>query len=169
MTDETRDEHAPNRAKARRNTKGHWLPGASANPRGRPTKPWGGTWTARHLLNEALPELTQKAIALAQSGDFAALKLCLERCIPIPRDEPLAFPMAPINSLNDIDKALGEIVNFVASGDLTPSEANGVAQLLEQKRRALELTLVDARLDALEAFRSNGHDVNGYDTNGHAP
>jgi hypothetical protein len=163
------DPAAPEKPRRRRD--GRFMPGISGNPTGRPSNPRVGIAEARRLLNSKLPSLCERAITLAESGDFAALRLCLERGLPLVKDEPVAFQMAPINSLQDIDKALGDIVNFVASGDLTPNEANGVAQLLELKRRTIEMTLVDQRLNALEArgTQSNGHgDMNGYD-NGHAP
>jgi hypothetical protein len=117
------------------------------------------------LLNEALPDLIQQAIVLARDGDFGALKLCIERCIPVAKDGPIALQMGAVNSLDDISKALSDIVTSVASGELTPSEGSSVAGLIELRRQAIEMINIESRLHALEETREralpNGHGLNG--------
>jgi hypothetical protein len=46
--------------------------------------------------------------------------------------------------------AMGAILAGVASGDLTPSEATGIAGLIEAYRKALETTELETRIKALE-------------------
>ena len=121
------EDQAPKPVLTGRNKNGQFAPGVCGNPKGRPSNPHSGFLRARHLLNEALPELAQQVIALARAGDFPALTLCLERCIPFAKDEPITFRMGAVNSLDDIGKSLSDIVASVASGELTPSEGSSVA------------------------------------------
>jgi hypothetical protein len=46
--------------------------------------------------------------------------------------------------------AMGAILANVASGDLTPYEATGIAGLVEAYRKALETTELETRIKALE-------------------
>ncbi len=54
---------------------------------------------AEAMLDGEVKALTRKAIELALAGDTVALRLCLERIIPIRRSRPVAFPLPPIQTL----------------------------------------------------------------------
>src|SRR5438874_12919139 len=64
--------------------------GTSGNPAGRPAGSRNRTTLAvQALLDGEAEALTRKAIELASNGDLNALRLCLDRVIPIRRDQPL--------------------------------------------------------------------------------
>jgi hypothetical protein len=67
--------------------------------------------------------LSRKAVELALKGDVAALRLCLDRIVPARKDRPVCFALPNLKESKDAVKASAAIVEAVAAGDLTPSEA----------------------------------------------
>lgn len=133
----------------------------AANTRGKPFEPGnpGKPKGARHRVTravEALLEgqaetLTKRAIDAALAGDSTALRLCLERICPPPRDRPIQFTAPDIATGADVPKALAAVIRAVAAGELTPSEGSALASLLDRYRAAYELADIETRLRALEA------------------
>ena len=63
-----------------------WIKGQSGNPAGRPKGAKNKTTlAAESLLKDHAEEITQKVIELALAGDLIALKMCLDRVLPVPR------------------------------------------------------------------------------------
>ena len=62
--------------------------------------------------------------------------------------------MPAIETPADIVKASRALLEAVASGELTPSETAELGKLIEAHVRAIELTDIQARLDALEQART---------------
>src|SRR4051812_42302637 len=121
---------------------------------GNPGKPKG----ARHkttlaidaLLDGDAENLTRKAIEMALGGDTVAMRLCLDRLSPARKDRPVTFALPPIETTADMVKASAALLQAVASAELTPSEAAELGKLVEAHVKAIELTDVQARLEALE-------------------
>ena len=66
---------------------GRFAKGVSGNPHGRaPGTRNRATLAAMELLDGEAEALTRTAIDLALSGDMAALRLCIERIIPVRRE-----------------------------------------------------------------------------------
>jgi Family of unknown function (DUF5681) len=139
----------------------------SGNPRGRPFakgesgNPAGKPKGARHrvtLATEALLDgeaeaLTRKAVELALAGDGAALRLCLERILPIRRERPVRFQLPPSQSAADM---IAEIIKGVAAGEITPGEAAELVKLVEALVRALEANEFEQRLQKIEEWKDRG-------------
>jgi hypothetical protein len=94
--------------------------------------------------------VVRKVIELAIAGDVAALKLCLDRIAPPRRDRSVHFKVPLTYDTNPV-AACDEIMQALASGQLTPNEAATIAGVIETRCRILEhVELVD-RIEALEA------------------
>jgi hypothetical protein len=125
--------------------------GQSGNPSGRPLGARNRSTVAIEALLEGEAEaLGRKAIELALKGDGMALKLCLERVAPVRRGRPVRFALPAISTAEDITRALGSVLTATAAGDLTPEEAATVANVMEAKRRSIEVVELEKRLAALE-------------------
>ncbi len=122
--------------------------------KGNPGRPKGSrhktTLAIQALLDGEGEALTRKAIDMALAGDTTALRLCLERLAPPRKDAPVRFDLPPMESAASASAAMGAILASVASGELTPSEATGIAGLVEAYRKALETTELETRIKALE-------------------
>jgi hypothetical protein len=130
---------------------GRFAQGLSGNPRGRPR----GSRNKASLLAESLLDgdaeaLVQKAIELAKKGDGVALRLCMERLLPVKRERAITIDLPPINSAADAKQAMASIIASVARGELSPSEASQFSELIDTYVRAAGATDLDQRLEEVE-------------------
>jgi hypothetical protein len=109
------------------------------------------------FLNGEAEALTRKAIEKALEGDTVALRLCLERIVPPRKDRPVGFLLPKIKAASESPVLTASLLNAVAWGELTPSEAIEVASLVEKHVRVLEAADFEVRLKALEERIGNGH------------
>ena len=106
-------------------------PGQSGNPAGRPRGARNKrTIAAERLFDEAAEPLTKTLIRLATQGHPAALRLCMDRIYPT-RDRPVAFELPTIAAADDAVGAMASIVQGLADGDLTPTEAAKLARVVQ--------------------------------------
>lgn len=133
---------------------------ATKRPRGRPFQPGNpgrkagsrnrATLAAEALLDGEAEALTRKAIETALEGDTTALRIVLERILPVRKDRPITFDLAPLAGAGDHPAALASILAAMAAGDLTPTEAQAIAALLKEHRAAVETADLAERIDTLE-------------------
>jgi len=102
------------------------------------------------LLDGEATAITCKVIEKALEGDMPALRLCFDRILPARRDRPMGFEMPKIETAADAAKASSAVLAACAAGDLLPSEAAEVMDLVATHIRTLELTEIEARLTAVE-------------------
>jgi hypothetical protein len=126
--------------------------GQSGNPAGKPP----GTRHRVTQLVEALIEnkaeaLTQRALDNALAGDGVLLKALLDRLAPPRRERPVQVDLPPLVGPADTPRIAAALLERAASGELTPTEAQGLAALLEAFRKQTELASFEERLAALEA------------------
>ena len=105
---------------------------------------------AERLIDGESEVLVRMVVERAKAGDMIALRLCLERILPPRRDRPVCFEIPKLDSANDASKAMAAITRAVAHGDLTPSEAAELSNVIGTYVRALEATEFERRLRALE-------------------
>jgi len=103
------------------------------------------------MLEGQREALTQAAIDKALEGDVTALRLCLDRIAPVRKDAPVSFELPHIETAQDAASAARAILRAVADGKVTPTEAATVMVVVEQFRRTLETTEIEARITSLEA------------------
>ena len=130
-----------------RNTAGQFSAGNSGRPRGSRNK---ATIAIEDLIEGQAEALTQTVIKKALEGDSVALRLCMERIAPPPKDAAITFSMPIMSNAMDASVAAGSVLKAVSEGELTPIEATRVMGLIDSYRRTLELTEIEQRLQALE-------------------
>jgi Family of unknown function (DUF5681) len=125
--------------------------GQSGNPAGRPRGIVNrATALAQNLLSERVEGIARKVIELAEEGDMAAIRVCLERLVPPIKHQPVAVELPPIEKAADSVEAMTSIAAAVAAGDLTAAEAAELAKVVDVYVRALDSKGFDDRLSALE-------------------
>jgi hypothetical protein len=130
--------------------RGKFRPGNPGRPKGARHKT---TLAIEALLEGQAEKLTEKAIQMALGGDVTAMRLCLDRLAPPPKDRPIQIAMPRLAGLQDMTImtiATAAVVDAVTSGTITPSEGEAIAKLIEVHRRAVELVDIEARLARLE-------------------
>jgi hypothetical protein len=125
--------------------------GESGNPAGRPRGIVNrATALAQNLLSERVEGIARKVIELAEEGDMAAIRVCMERLVPPIKHQPVAVELPPIEKPADSVEAMASIAAAVAAGDLTAAEAAELAKVVDVYVRALDSKGFDERLSALE-------------------
>ena len=93
---------------------GRFEKGRSGNPAG---KPHGArhraTLAAEMLLDGEAQALTRKAIERALEGDSTALRLCLERIVPVRKERPLRLALPSLTNAGDAARAIAAITAAV--------------------------------------------------------
>ena len=130
-----------------RNTAGKFTSGNTGRPKGARNKK---TLAIESLLEGQAEALTQTAISKALEGDGLALRLCMERITPAPKDKAVSFPLPEMKDAMDASKAASSVLTAVSEGELTPIEARQrVMGLIDSYRGTLELTEIEERLQVL--------------------
>ena len=142
------DDRKNGTATGGRNTDGTFAQGNPGRPKGARHKT---TRAIEGLLDGEAEALTRKVIELAKDGEMAALRLCLERIVPVRKDAPVYFELPAINSARDAAEAASAILKAVSEGEITPLEGASLMALMENYRRALEASDFEARISTLEA------------------
>jgi hypothetical protein len=106
------------------------------------------------LLDGEGEKITRKAVELALDGDTVALRLCLERLIPPVRERRVSLNVPKLETAGDIARALGTLLDSVASGEITPGEGQTIATLLEVQRKAIETAELEQRITRLERIKN---------------
>ncbi len=123
--------------------------------KGNPGRPKGArnktTQAVEALLDGEAEELTRLAIERAKAGDMVALKLCMERICPPRKDTPVTLSLPAIDGAADLPGVLIRVLDHVAAGSITPSEAKTMAELIDTARRAMESGELAERVAQLEA------------------
>jgi hypothetical protein len=129
------------------------------------------TLLAKSLLEESGPAVARSTIAAAIKGSATAQKLVLDRLIPRSTDRRLNLnqltqrtphPNTDDNyTPEDILHAHNKLVEAVASGELGPTEAQAISQLLEARRRSWEALELDRRLNRLQDNADRQQQQNG--------
>ena len=133
------------------NQGGRFQPGQSGNPAG---KPRGArhktTLLAEKLMQDDAEGVVKRVIEAAKGGDMTAARIVLDRIAPARRDSPVTIALPKIETAADAAKAMAAILAAVASGAVTPSEADQVAKIVAAFVSTLEASEFEARLLALE-------------------
>ena len=130
-----------------RRVNGQFSSGNSGRPKGSRNK---ATIAIESLLKGQAEALPQTPITKALQGDSVALRLCMDRIAPPPKDAAVIFSMPTMSNALDAAEAAGNVLRAVSEGELTPLEATRVMGLIDSYRRTLELTEIEQRLQALE-------------------
>ena len=130
-----------------RNTDGTFSSGNAGRPKGtRNLK----TVAIESLLEGQAKALTQTAISKALEGDSVALRLCMDRIMPAPKDKRIKVQLPSISSSRDLLKAASDVMISVQYGELTPLEGEKVIALLERCQKLFVSVDLVERIEALE-------------------
>ena len=92
----------------------------------------------------------------ALEADPTAMRLCIERLVPLAKSANARFRMPPVATAADLGGALSALTGAVSEGELSAQEGEAVARMVESQRRNFEAEDFDARLTALEEASPRG-------------
>ena len=116
------------------------------------------TVMAQQLLNKHAEDVARKVLMMGlRDGDIGALKLCLDRVVPVLR-EPLAkLGNLPTATAAEVSKSMQKVLQSFARGKLPMGQALAMSDLLEKRRRAIETEGLDERVRKLEVNNEPEH------------
>jgi AcrR family transcriptional regulator len=113
-----------------------------------------GSRNRKTIFQEALDRDGEKIIQQikqrALESDPTAMRLCMERLLPVSKALNTRFRLPPVDTAAGVSAALSAVTQAVAKGDLSPQEGESVAKIIESQRRNIEAGEFDARIRALE-------------------
>ena len=109
------------------------------------------TMAALELLDGDLQAITKVCIGKAKGGDLVACKLILDKLLPNCRERSIDLQLPKLAGAAEVPQALAATLEAVAQGKITPGEGQDLAALLESYRKSMEMTELEARIEALEA------------------
>jgi hypothetical protein len=134
--------------------------GESGNPAGRPRGSRSRASVLVHgVLGERAQKIAQKVADLAEDGDTAAMRMCLDRIAPRRQYDPGSCELPSLNNAADSVEAMARIAEAVATGDLAPSEALALAKVVEIHLQALAVNGFEQRLGKVESLAENTADL----------
>ena len=126
---------------------------ADGNPGG-PGRPRGSRNRLNKLLDEMAgghaEELLRKMIGDAQADDRIARRALLNRVWKGAKGRPVTLDLPEIKTAADLVAAHAVVLEGVASGEVSPEEAEALTSVFETYRRAFELVRQEERVTKLE-------------------
>ena len=124
------------------------------NPSGRPVGSRNrATLAVQELFEGEAEAISRKAIELALAGDITAIRFIIERILPPCKDTAINMQLPHINNVEDTTGAMTAILQAVASGEITPSEASavrtGLLKLLDYLQFVASNVLFIKQIDVL--------------------
>jgi hypothetical protein len=104
----------------------------------------------QELLEQEAEQLVDKVVKMALAGNIAAIRLCLDRLVPMRRNELLLYQMPSMQKAADAVSAMARITSAAVAGDITPDEAAKLAKVISHYVNTLEATDFEDRLSQLE-------------------
>ena len=131
-------------------------PGASGNPKGRPTDNAKAALIRKRIM-KAAPDVVDALIGAAKSGDVNAQRTLLVSVVPPlkPVELPVCLEIPQDEGLAAQGRA---VIAALASGHIAPGQASQILTALAGIARLVELDEVEKRLSALEGAGADQHD-----------
>lgn len=130
---------------------GKFIKGKSGNPLGRPRGVRNrATVLAEKLFEDDIEEICKQAIDQAKKGNVHAIKLILDRILPIKKEASIFIDLPNVNNAQDILKAVNRVAEAVCEGKVTPSEGELLTRIIDRQAKAIELSDFELRLRSLE-------------------
>jgi hypothetical protein len=134
-----------------RDKKGRWLPGRSANPKGKPPDS-GMVGTLRKAIRERLPSIVAKLADQAEAGDVQAARVLVERVLPPVRAESREIVVEVL--ADDLTARAKGLIDAALAGKIPPNVAAELIQAIGATAKVAELVEFEQRLRRLEETRS---------------
>lgn len=118
--------------------------------KGRPT----GSCNKKTIFQQELEKdgaaIIQKIKQRALKADPVAMRLCMERLVPLAKEPNTRFRLPAVETAANLTEAISAVTEAVAEGELSAQEGESVARIVESQRRNIEVEEFDARIRALE-------------------
>ena len=81
---------------------------------------------------------------------MTACRMIIDKVLPNTKERSISLDLPLVNDLGGVGNAQAQILQAVASGDITPNEGERIAAIVEARRRSIETIDLEARIRRLE-------------------
>ena len=108
--------------------------------------------SVENLFLDEAEQLTRRCIELAlqEQPSLPALKLAIERICPVRKDSPIKVDLPPITDISSASKFTSALLEKVAAGELSPSQAELLSRIAKKATRGQQLVLIEEKLLEIE-------------------
>jgi hypothetical protein len=131
---------------------GLFLPGQAPKSPGRARGPTEAQ-LIRTLLEPHRDALVAKAVELAKAGDPQAMRLCLERLGPAPKQDAERVHVPGLADEQTFAGKCDAVIRAVSTGEISAEAGERVLRLLDVFRKAHETDDLARRIEVLEGRR----------------
>jgi hypothetical protein len=124
------------------NTAGRGRPKGSRNKAGSPDQ---------DALETYGPKLILKCISMAGQGHLGAMRLCLERYMPVRRESPIRLVLPKTITAGDLGKTAEEVTRAVLRGNITPTEGEKMMNILHLYARIIDTVDLASEVEKIKA------------------
>lgn len=130
---------------------GKFQKGQSGNPKGKAKGTKNkATLAAEELLTGQLETICKRLIQEALLGNMQAIKMILDRILPIKRDLAVKIEIPALKTTSDALESMRVITEAVIDGDISPSEGEALSRIVDAYVKAIEVHDHEKRLNLLE-------------------
>ncbi|MFA6915380.1 MAG: DUF5681 domain-containing protein [Parachlamydiales bacterium] len=108
------------------------------------------TLAAEELLTGQLETICQRLIQEALLGNMQAIKMILDRILPIKRDLSVKIEIPALKTTADALESMSVITQAVMKGDISPSEGEALSRIVDIYVKAIEVHDHEKWLNLLE-------------------
>lgn len=131
---------------------GKFRKGQSRNPKGKAKGTRNkATLAVEVLLHGELENICRRLIQEALTGNLQAMKMILDRTLPLRRDRPITLDFPKLKTPSDIVDSMALITEAVGIGNISPSEGEALSKIIDIYVKAIQVYGHEERLSALEA------------------
>jgi hypothetical protein len=132
-------------------------PFEKGNKKGRGRPP--GSRNRRTIFLEALEkggeEIIEKIKLRALNSDPTAMRLCMERLLPVSKTANARFRFPGLDTAASLSEAVSAVAQAVAEGRISAQEGESLARIIESQRKNFEAGEFEARIRVLEEAAKN--------------
>jgi hypothetical protein len=134
-----------------------------SEPRGRPFAPGNTLGRGRpkgsrnrpgseadDLLEQHTLNILKTCMNQAVKGNPTALRLCMERAMPVNRNASIRTNLPRVKTAQDLEKAGANVIRDMGRGKITPAEGEKMMNIFESQSRIIADSQIVSRLKKVE-------------------
>jgi hypothetical protein len=102
------------------------------------------------VLNQYAERLVLKCISMAGQGDVGAMRLCMERILPVRRDALVKVSLPRIGTAQEVNKAAEKVTQVMGRGKITPTDAEKMMNVIQMRSQIIDSVVGEGRLAKVE-------------------
>jgi hypothetical protein len=107
------------------------------------------------LLEDDAVQITRKVVELAKKGNFPAIRLCMDRILPVRKERLIELEVRPTENSNQLPLTSQDLLIAVAEGRITPGEAQALSNVMSSHTQSLAAYDLVRRVELLESAPDN--------------